>query len=168
MVAASASFDRAARGFTVLELLVVLAIAALLVALVPPLVSAVVPGARLKVAARELAVDLRDARHRAIARNAVVGVTFRFDPPTYHVDGAPERRAPAGVSFVVAGEESAQISAVEAGRLGAAREAYTLRFFPDGSSTGATIRVVGAEGGYTVDVGWLMGRVRYSEALDGA
>ena len=168
MVAVPASFDNAARGFTVLELLVVLAIAALLVALVPPVVSAVVPGARLKVTARELAVDLRDARHQAIARNAVVGVTFRFDPPAYHVDGAPERRAPDGVSFVVVGDGTAQVHAAKAGRLDAAREAYTLSFFPDGSSTGATIRVLGDQGGYTVDVGWLMGRVRYSEALDGA
>lgn len=168
MVALPASLGRPTRGFTLLELLVVLAIAALLVALVPPVVSTVLPGTRLKVAARELATDLRDARHQAIARNAVVGVTFRFDPPTYHVDGANQRRAPNGVRYMVVGDGSIRPARATASGHDPERDAYTLRFFPDGSSTGVKIRVVGEQGAYTVDVGWLMGRVRYSEALDGA
>ena len=62
------------RGFTLLELLVVLLIVSLLVALVPPLFSGAVPGAKLKAAVRDLAVTLR------LARNLGLGLTDRAGP----------------------------------------------------------------------------------------
>ena len=47
------------RGFTLLELLVVLALATLLIALVPPLISAALPGVELKSSARKVAASVR-------------------------------------------------------------------------------------------------------------
>ncbi len=55
------------RGFTLVELLVVLAIAGLLLAVTPPLISAAMPGVELKAAARRTAGALRLAREVAIA-----------------------------------------------------------------------------------------------------
>jgi len=46
-------------GFTLLELMVVLAIAAIMMTVVPPLLSSALPGAQLKSAARQLAAGLR-------------------------------------------------------------------------------------------------------------
>ena len=155
MVVTGANSTPGSRGFTLLELLVVLAIASLLVAVVPPVVSAVVPGVRLEGAARELAVDLREARNRAVTFNSVIAVTFSFNPATYRIDGESERRTPEGTRLTVLG--------LDTGGSGD-KNSYTLRFFPDGSSTGARIRISGSRAVYAIDVGWLMGRVVLTEA----
>ena len=66
-------------GFTLLELLVVLAIAGMLVALVPAAVSAVVPGTKARTAAYDMASILRDARNLAISQSTPVDVVFDLD-----------------------------------------------------------------------------------------
>src|ERR1700712_6082136 len=63
-------------GFTLTELLVVLAIIGLLLAAVPVLVQSAMPGARSLAAARGLAQDLRIARGQAIASGSATVVRF--------------------------------------------------------------------------------------------
>ena len=78
-------------GFTLLELLVVLTIAGGLMALVPPMVSAVVPGTKFRVAALDLAASLRDARNLAITQSVPVDVRFDSEAATYRIAGAIQR-----------------------------------------------------------------------------
>jgi len=69
------------RGFTLLELLVVLVIAVLLVSLTPPLLSGLSGSTELRGAARQLAAGLRFARNcgsRATRRSPASG--SRFSP----------------------------------------------------------------------------------------
>ena len=82
--------SRNIRGFTLLELMVVLAIMALLVALVPPLVSGASDRVALKGAARQLAAGLRFARSQAIARNrpAVLQLDLKARRYTLRNEGA--------------------------------------------------------------------------------
>ena len=164
MVVAGANSMQSSRGFTLLELLVVLAIASLLVAVVPPVVSAVIPGVRLEGLARDLAVDLREARNRAVTFNSVIAVTFSFNPATYRVDGETERRTPEGTRLTVRGPDTGGTYAYPRLSGRGDKDSYTLRFFPDGSSTGARIQVSGSKTTYSIDVGWLMGRVVLTEA----
>src|ERR1700712_933401 len=63
-------------GFTLTELLVVLAIIGLLVAAVPILMQSAMPGARTLAAAQGLAQDLRIARGQAIASGSATVVRF--------------------------------------------------------------------------------------------
>lgn len=159
---------RSIAGFTLLELLVVLAIAGLLVALVPPVVSAVVPGAKLKVAARELAVTLRDARNQAVNRNTIIDMTFELEPARYEIVSSTPHLFPSGIRIAIL-DNNAMTSAPSSASLDIRPgEKYRLRFYPDGSSSGATVRVAGRDTNYVVDVGWLMGRVTVSEARDSA
>ena len=150
MVARRTICCRRRAGFTLLELLVVLAIASLLVALVPPLVSAAVPGTRIKVAARELAITLRDARNQAISHSTAVDMAFTFDPPLYRIQGEPDHTLPGGVRMTLL-EDNTGATAID--------ESYKLSFYPDGSSSGAKIRLGNDDVQYQVSVGWLMGRV---------
>ncbi|MCD5397451.1 prepilin-type N-terminal cleavage/methylation domain-containing protein, partial [candidate division NPL-UPA2 bacterium] len=66
------------RGFTLLELLVVLAIMALLTAMSAPAISGYLRGARLRGGARQIASALRHARQLAITKRSDHTVYFNI------------------------------------------------------------------------------------------
>lgn len=141
---------RLGRGFTLVELLVVLAIAGLMLALTPPLIGAALPGVELKGAARRTAAALRLTREIAIAEGRPAAWVLDLSHRRYRLDGSSRGgRLPAGVEL--------QLTAAEAELLDDERGA--IRFFPDGSSTGGRV-VLSRDGrGYQVGVNWLTGRV---------
>ena len=149
-----ATGKRSARGFTLLELMVVLVVLAVLAAMGLPLFSNALPGMRFAGAARALAADLRDARRRAIAGNREVALTIDLAGRRYGLDGEGlEHALPADahISFRTARFEvqGAQVA--------------SIRFFPDGSSTGGRIRLSSGARRYQVGVDWLTGRVSITE-----
>ena len=153
-----------AAGFTLLELLVVLAIAGALAALVPPVVSAVVPGTKARVAALDLASTLRDARNLAITSSQTIDVEFDFERSTFTVAGAAVNDLPRGMAVAMLNFSGYGIEDRRAARALNDVEKYTLRFFPDGSSNGIRARVGSETRGYVVAVDWLLGRVTIEEA----
>ena len=73
------------RGFTLFELLVVLALLALVAVMVPPMLTRGFPATSLKAAAREVAAGLRQTRGRAIGRNTEVAFTVDVDARSYRI-----------------------------------------------------------------------------------
>ena len=142
------------RGFTLLELLVVLAIAGLLLTVVPPMISAVLPGTELKTAARELTLSLRQARLDAVSHGAVVDVKFAASPARYSIDDSPFELLP----------DDTVLRVHNLGYTEPLLEPYHLRFSPDGSSSGAALSLSRGSHHYVVSVGWLMGRVTVDKA----
>lgn len=137
-------------GFTIIELLVVMAVMAMAYALAGPMVSSGATGAELKASARQLAAGLRKARSDAIShrREAVLTVDveahqFRLndDPRIYHL--------PKSVAVKLFTAQSELVN----GTTGA------VRFFPDGGSTGGRITVSARDRNYDVDINWLTGQV---------
>lgn len=130
-------------GFTLLEMVVVLAILALSVSLVvargPPRSA----GLDTRTAAGTVALVLRGARAEAIARNRPVSVA---------VDAAHGRLASEG-----------RVTALPAG-VGLAATVPAIAFSPDGSSSGGTVGVAGPGQRFAVAVSWLTGRVSVSRA----
>lgn len=166
MVTASQKLFRYSGGFTLLELLVVLVIAGALMALVPPVISAVVPGAKARVAALDIASTLREARSLAITRNKTVDVKFDAESVSYAIDGTPEHELPRGMALVIYERRGYVSETRHAARLPYERNpTYTLRFYPDGSSNGLKTRLGTGKTGYVVAVDWLMGRVSVTEAM---
>ncbi len=138
------------RGFTLLELLVVLALVALALALVPPMFSRGVPGTELKAAARQVAAGLKEGRSRAIAGNAEVAVAVDVEAHSLRVgEGTPSRALPAALTL--------KLVIAESERRG--ENGGTIRFFPDGSSTGGRVTLSLGESTYDVEVDWLTGWV---------
>jgi general secretion pathway protein H len=131
--------------------MLVLAIAGLLMAVTPPLLSSAFPGLQLKSTARQVAAGLRYARDRAIAEGTEVLVTLDLERRSMRVPGrdrAVSLPPDIGVELVTAHSE------IQDGRVG------SIRFFPDGSSTGGRVTLTYRKAGYDVDLDWLTGRVR--------
>ena len=138
------------RGFTLLEILVVLVIGVLLVALVPPLLSGLSGGTELRGAARQLAAGLRAARNEAITRQHEAVLTLDLAQHRFGVSGdARVVKLPDGVALKLYTSQAELLD----GATG------NIRFFPDGSSTGGHLIVSGPKVAYRVNVDWLTGAI---------
>ena len=145
---------RAHLGFTLLELLIVLAIAAGTAALVLPQLSSGVALFELKSGARQLASALQAARGRAIARDAEVAVIVDVQQRTYRTTGIGQVRSIApDLRLALETADSEVLDDQVAG----------IRFFPDGSSTGGRLTLAARGMKYVVSVDWLTGRVSIHE-----
>jgi general secretion pathway protein H len=134
------------RGFTLTELLVVLAIIGLLTMAVPVLLQAALPGTRSLAATRALAEDLRAARSDAIAGGRTTAIGFDAAKQTY-VRDAVTHRIPNAVPFALPRSAPAE----------------TIAFYPDGSSSGGSVIVGEGALRHRVAIDWLTGRVSVDE-----
>jgi len=135
------------RGFSLLELIVVLAILSLVLVALAPLVNPWHSGAMIDVAARDLALALRETRAAAIYGNR--GTTFTLDGAAgeYWSDTAPARRTlPGRITATFAGQ--AQLGQIQ--------------FFPDGGASGATIVLRDAYRSAAIRVDALSGRAQFN------
>lgn len=141
-------------GFTLLELLVVMVIAGLMLALVPPLFSNTVSGTRLKSCARDLLTVMRETRSRAILYDAE-------QPLFIDIEG---RRFLGANSRAVSIPQGVTITVTPATSKGApASERRVLRFFPDGGSSGETVTLSSGDYSYHLRLNWLTGQVSLAE-----
>jgi general secretion pathway protein H len=140
-------------GFTLIEVIVTLAILSLALFLVvgykPPWSS----GLGLKGTAAELASGLRLARSEAIVSNRSVVLGLDLIGHRYRVGTGAERRLPGNVSIellTIAGES-------QGAGIG------DIRFNPDGSSTGGRISLGDGRQRLAVGVDWLTGRISVAD-----
>jgi general secretion pathway protein H len=149
---ARADTDRC-RGFTLIEVIVTLAILGFVLVLVvgykPPWSS----GLGVKATAAELASGLRLARSEAIVHNRPVAFSLDVTGHRYRVGAGTERPLPANLSLqllTVAGENRGP-------GIG------DIRFQPDGSSTGGRISLAAGQSRVAVGVDWLTGRISIAD-----
>jgi len=130
-------------GFTLLELLVSLAVAALLVTLVLPHMPAGLTAGEFAGAARELTAALREARSIAVNRNRDIAFAFAFaDGPGGYRFAGRESTFPAGIRVALAGGD---------GRV--------MWFFPDGTASGGEILMSRGEARIVIAVDEMTGSV---------
>ena len=145
---------RDGRGVSLLELLVVLAIMALVAALVLPTFGGGVSTSELRGSARQLAAGLRAARSEAVSQRRETFLALDLEGRRFKVDRDPhEYTLPPRIGLKLF---TAQRDIVDA-KTGA------IRFFPDGGSNGGRITVAAGERKFDIDVDWLTGRVAILE-----
>jgi general secretion pathway protein H len=138
------------RGFTLLELMVVLVIGAIAYTIVLGVPFRGPSTSDLKAAARTLASGLRQAQTTAMATRRDATLTLDLEAREFQVSGTEGTRAlPSQLDLKL---YTAQTEAVS-------EKKGSIRFYPDGSSTGGRITVASGERQYLVDVDWLTGRV---------
>lgn len=138
------------RGFTLLELLLVLLLLGLAYGLTGPLFGNKPAGTEMRDATRQLAAGLRKARSVAIAQRRDAALTLDVEARTFSVTGDPRVYALPRLLDYTLYTASAEVLQDRVG---------SIRFFPDGSSTGGRVTASAPEGpSQSVDVDWLTGR----------
>lgn len=163
----SAPGSRHARGLTLIELAIVVAIAAIVVAAAAPSFTALIDARRLDGAATRLAADLQLARSEAIARNRPLRLSLvAGDGATcwiVHSGSAADCSCDAAAATCAGGARAIR-SVVLPGdeRVSVAGNVASIVFDPlHGTSTPTgTLRVVGARGAAVHHVVNVVGRVR--------
>lgn len=138
------------RGFTLVELLVVMAVAALMMAAVPSLFSAALPGVELKAAARRTMASLRLARETAIRTGSDTALVVDVERRRLQLRGFKPVNLPRRLEIKL---DAASREMIDEDR-------GMIRFFPDGSSTGGRVVLARGDAGYQVGVTWLTGRIQ--------
>ena len=137
-----------ARGFTLLELIVTLVVVAIAVGLVAPTIGRSTEALRVRAEVAGFSATLRHAREQAITTRQPFTVAVN---PTTHLltvtTGEDEVRWTRALSSTV-GIEAQSLSAL------------TVRFEPQGSSSGGEFRLTSGKIGYRVSVDQVTGRVR--------
>ncbi len=115
-----------------------------------PLVSSGVSSTELKASARQLAAGLRKARSDAVTRRRETVLTVDVEGRRFQLSGDPRLyRLPKDVEIKLFTAQSELVNA----------NTGSIRFFPDGGSTGGRIMVAANQRQYAVDVNWLTGQV---------
>ena len=133
-----------------IELMVALVIMAMAYALVAPQISSGVSATELKASARQLAAGLRKARSDAVAHRRETVMTVDVEGHQFQLSGDPQiYKLPKDVAVKLFTAQSELVNGT----------AGSVRFFPDGGSTGGRISVSARARNYDVDINWLTGQV---------
>src|SRR5258708_3486058 len=136
-------------GFTLIEMIVVIAILGLMLALVTVGARPVSPATEARAAAQEISGALRTARSEALAANRPVEFTLDLARRTYRWGGTAARPLPGDLRLALLTNRDELVS----GAIG------SIRFNPDGSSSGGRVSVAGGGKIWWIGIDWLSGRV---------
>lgn len=134
-------------GFSLISVLVALAIIGIVYAITAPRLSSLLPKARLEGAARNLASEIQRARFRAIAEGVAYRVSFDAGARTFRVC----RESTAGTGVFDACDAAKPID--DAGSIQVAVTSPTTRFNSRGATEQTTVVTLTARGGEIRQVG---------------
>ena len=148
MTAPRTATARRAPGFTLVELLVVLAVLGLVMAVAVPRFAAGNPALSVRSAGGSLVAGLQSARNLAITENRTVRLEVDRAARAFDVDGR-RRDLPGGVALTRPDlDDDREQAPIE------------VRFFPDGSSSGAQIGVARGAHQVVIEIDWLTGTIQ--------
>ncbi len=150
------------RGFTLLELIVVLVIISLTSALALPQLTGALSGTNLKTAAKKIAASLRYARSRAVSEKIIYVAILDTDKNRLMLmspskaDNSDEAKVyvlPEGLRLKSGTEREKD------------RKEFRIAFYPSGSSTGGKVIVTDERGKkYIIRVDFITGTVQVSDS----
>jgi general secretion pathway protein H len=146
---------RGSDGFTLIELIVVLAIIGLVLALIPGFMLRSQPGLDVEVAARALADGLRQTRSQAMLGNREEVFSVEVEQGLFRAGRSQPLKQLDRTIELHLSTSASELTGTESGQ---------IRFFPDGSSTGGAIDLVRGDQRSQVTVDWLTGQVEIARA----
>lgn len=145
---------RRAHGFSLLELILVVALIGVVLTMVPRFSSNGVSGAELRANVRAVAAGLRLTRDAAIRTRQEASLTLDLDTRTFVVpNDSREHHFHEKIDIKLFTAQADLVS----------EKRGAIRFYPDGSSNGGRVTVGAGGRDFAVDVDWLTGRVTITE-----
>lgn len=143
---------RASHGFTLIELMVVLAIAGLLVAVVPPSFDRLRQSSQYRATVKTVMHEMKQARSLALQDGRAVRFEVDLGRRTFGIQGGAPHLLPADLELRATTAESETVSGVAG-----------ISFLPQGGATGGNVDVLRPDGsGARLGVDWLSGQIRVS------
>ncbi len=142
------------RGFTLIEIVVVVGLIALLTAVIAGTVVGGLGGAKVRAASKDLIAALRFTRSQAVVKREAQVLVLDVERRAYRVPGRDWVELP----------KDMQLSMLTAAQEQVGEGVARIRFFPDGSSTGGNIELSRGEAMWRIDIAWLTGEVRLNPA----
>ncbi len=139
-----------ARGFSLIEVMVAVALVALAGALAAGVLGNGFGRLEVRSAVQDVAGNLRHARALAIASGRPQSFEIDPDARTWRAGADRSGRLPERIEVVFTGAREVQPRPGEG----------AIVFFPDGASTGGRVALVSGSARWHVDVAWLTGEVR--------
>jgi general secretion pathway protein H len=153
MISRSETFASAESGFTLFEMMVVLTIVALMTVLIIAGQNRVSPSVHARAAAQALSGALREARSEAMMQDRSVSFTLDVSNRTYRWGNSPRQALSDDLRLsLLIGDDQLRPG-----------EGASIRFDPDGSSSGGRISIDGDNQIWIVGVDWLSGRVTIAQ-----
>ena len=142
------------RGFTLIEIIAVVALLALAASTVVFFISRSLSTQQIRGAGRDLVAALRYTRGQAIVKREEQALELDVERRVYRAPNRPEAELPKDMEMKLLTASQEQVDETT-GR---------VRFFPDGSSTGGRISLIAREREWQVEIAWLTGEVKLREA----
>jgi len=137
-------------GFTLIELVVALAITAVMLGVLPAALGRMYDAMEYRSTIRNMLADLKAARLEAVRSGEAAVFTVDLEGHRFGVGPEPAETIP----------EKLKVRAIVADTEIAAGKRAGIRFYPDGSATGGSIELERPSGdGLRLRVDWLFGRV---------
>ena len=143
-------------GFSLVELLVVVVLIGLLVSMVGGSVIRNLDGVKVRRASKDLLTALRYTRGQAVVSRAEKTLEVNVEERSYKAPDKEPVSLPEGVDVTL---KTAAFDLDKA--IG------KVRFFPDGSSTGALITLTAGSRDWKITVAWLTGEIKLEAQNDG-
>jgi general secretion pathway protein H len=155
------------RGFSLLELVIVLIIISLLALLVTPRLTKTISHMEVKSAAKKISAILRYCRSDAINKNRIVQVNFDTESNLISVMSADEGEENPIMRNSYLLPKVIRMEKIEAGKTILENALPSFEFYPNGGANGGTAVVRGGEGrAYTLQVDFLTGGVKVESAKE--
>jgi general secretion pathway protein H len=137
------------KGFTLLEVIIVITLVVLILGLTTLFFGNALPGARLNSAARELSAMMRYAKILAQNNGELQTVLINLDTGRYGIEGVQTRNIPEGINIRVTDPVTGEVS----------RGDYAVLFHESGIAEGGTITLRNAKRTVNIEIDPIVGSV---------
>jgi general secretion pathway protein H len=142
------------KGFSLIEILIVLVIAVIIMGVVGPKISSGISSVKFKSITKEVVSGLRYARMKSITENRKIEFIVNLEQHFYRIDDENKNHPI---------PEDIEITLVTASTQVIGEEQGAIIYFPDGSSSGGRVTLETEQQKHLIDVNWLTGMVEVSE-----